>query len=191
MKTGTNERHGSLGPLLARPCNGGLFACGSGVPLAESFSQSSIDLIPRKTRQNDNTKGVESLSPRLPESARATLGAKATQPTHFARSAASEASISVASPQSAPLPVKPTAVSLGQSNHFRHVANYCLAINSGGSQTRSNQVKPFKLVPSARSHSQEKVRFIPLNLANEAGDECPTPVQKHPASACLGLAASR
>jgi hypothetical protein len=38
---------------------------------------------------------------------------------------------------------------------------------------------------------EEKVRFIPLNLANHAGDEHSTLAQKHPASAYKGLAALR
>jgi len=42
-----------------------------------------------------------------------------------------------------------------------------------------------------RCHPEEKVRFIALNLANHAGDEHSTLVQKHPASAYKGLAASR
>ena len=50
-------------------------------------------LVPRTARLYDDTKGIEAISPGLPESARATPGPKAIQPITFARSAASEASI--------------------------------------------------------------------------------------------------
>jgi hypothetical protein len=47
-----------------------------------------IDLsyIPREARHNDDTNGVEDIGPRLPESARATLGYKVIDPITFARS---------------------------------------------------------------------------------------------------------
>jgi hypothetical protein len=50
--------------------------------------------IPRQARHPDDTEGVAEISPGLPESARATPGLQSLQPIAFARSAASEASIS-------------------------------------------------------------------------------------------------
>jgi len=51
-------------------------------------------LIPRAAPHNDDPKGIEELSPGLPDSERATPGGQSIQPITFARSAASKASIS-------------------------------------------------------------------------------------------------
>ena len=51
---------------------------------------------PRKAQHNDDTEGVEAISPGLPDSERATLGKNPNQQITFARSAASEASIALA-----------------------------------------------------------------------------------------------
>ena len=59
-----------------------------------SETTSSCIRIPRLARQSGDTKGVEALSPGLPDSERATPGRKAVPPIIFARSAASKASIS-------------------------------------------------------------------------------------------------
>src|SRR3569833_350637 len=62
--------------------------------LAKLFSQSfNRDFIPRVARHTHDAEGVEDISPGLPESARATLGQDVFRLTHFARSAASAASI--------------------------------------------------------------------------------------------------
>jgi len=50
--------------------------------------------LSRAARHYDDTEGVEEISPGLPESSRATPGTRPIQPIHFARSAASAASIS-------------------------------------------------------------------------------------------------
>jgi hypothetical protein len=58
------------------------------------LDSSNHEFIPRVARHNGDTKGIEDISPGLPESARATLGSGFIQRITFARSAASEASIS-------------------------------------------------------------------------------------------------
>ncbi len=59
-----------------------------------AFKKNNQDIFPHAARQNDDTKGVEDISPGLPESARATPGFGSIESITFARSAASGASIS-------------------------------------------------------------------------------------------------
>jgi hypothetical protein len=65
--------------------------------ISTQYSQPNLraSLIPAPPlRRFMQPEGLREYSPRLPKSARATLGTKPTRPTHFARSAASKASIS-------------------------------------------------------------------------------------------------
>jgi hypothetical protein len=58
------------------------------------FFKQAMEFLVEPDPFTGDTKGVEALSPGLPDSERATPGTKAIQPITFARSAASEASIS-------------------------------------------------------------------------------------------------
>ena len=58
------------------------------------FKNTNREIFPRAARHNDDTKGVEDISPGLLESARATPGFGSIHSITFARRAASEASIS-------------------------------------------------------------------------------------------------